>query len=173
MQWKEIRDYEGLYEINSNGKIRSVPRNGTKGGILKYCVNKDGYYTVSLCKNKKRKTYSVHRLVALHFLPNNDDTMQVNHINENKLDNRVCNLEWVTTKENINHGTRTKRQVETRNKKLYTQKVVCIDKKTMQIVREFDNIPQASEQMGICRECIKRCLDGKRKSTRNHIWKYK
>ena len=87
--WKEIKDYENLYEININGEIRSVKRIGTKGKYLKFYKNKDGYYQVQLCKNGKRKTHFVHILMAKTFL-NYNSLLQVNHINEIKTENFIA-----------------------------------------------------------------------------------
>lgn len=101
--WKPIGGYEGLYEVSNKGRVRSF-HNATcktkdKDGILRQF--KGTYYSVSLHKDKKQKTHDVHRLVADAFLPNPNNLPEVNHKNEDKLDNRVENLEWVTHKYNI------------------------------------------------------------------------
>lgn len=110
--WKEITGFEGLYEVSSIGNIRSLDRkipikNGLwniKGKVLKLCNDSDGYKIIGLSKNKLRKTYKVHRLVANAFIENTLNKPQVNHINGVKYDNRIDNLEWATNKENMVHA---------------------------------------------------------------------
>lgn len=102
--WKDIPNYEGLYQASNLGKIKSLYRNK----ILSPCKDKDGYLKVLLYKNKKRKNISVHRLIALTFLDNYDNFPVVNHKDENKQNNRVDNLEWCTIFYN-NRYKRTKK----------------------------------------------------------------
>ena len=104
--WKDIKGYEGKYQVSSEGRIWSISRQN----VLKPVLQRNGYYRVTLiAKNGKKINESVHRLVALMFIPNEECLTQVDHINEDKSDNRVCNLRWVTAKENTNHGTRNER----------------------------------------------------------------
>lgn len=102
--WRPIEGYEGLYEISNLGKIKSNFRQGSTTDFLKISNNGNGYMMVRLCKNGKAKKYYLHRLLAQTFIDNPEDKPQVNHINENRSDNRLENLEWVTQKENNNHG---------------------------------------------------------------------
>ena len=111
--WKPIEGYEGLYEVSNYGRIKSIIGfNGheyvKRNKILKNSRQnaKSSYYrsVVNLCKNKKAKTYKVHRLVARAFIPNPNNYPEVNHIDGNPLNNRVENLEWCTTKHNIHHA---------------------------------------------------------------------
>jgi len=111
-EWKYIPGYEGIYQASVQGQIRSVDRISHECGIKKFrksCVlepelQRDGYYHVNLSKENQVKTYLVHRLVALAFIPNPSDKPQVNHIDGNKLNNLVENLEWVTQSENMQHA---------------------------------------------------------------------
>ena len=116
--WKDYKDYEGLYQASNLGRMRSLDRwvkgpNSSirfcKGRILKPCTTKDGYLLVNLCKNGKVKSFLVHRLVAEAFIDNTDNLPQVNHKDENKLNNNVDNLEWCDAQYNSNYGTRTER----------------------------------------------------------------
>lgn len=100
-EWKDISDYEGLYKISNLGNVLSVKRNKQ---LAKSDSN--GYDTVNLSKNGKTTKCKVHRLVAINFIENIDNKPIVNHIDENKKNNRVSNLEWVTARENNIYGTR-------------------------------------------------------------------
>lgn len=112
--WKDVVGYEGLYKVSDKGNVYSIGRIGApgrkRGGrILKPGYDKDGYLRVYLCKNGKRKTRFIHRLVAGVFLPNPNGLQQVNHRDEVKDNNNVENLEWCTREYNNNYGTRTER----------------------------------------------------------------
>ena len=104
--WKDVKDYKGIYEVSSYGKVRNI----VDKHILKPGLTSKGYYNVILCKNKLHKGISIHRLVALAFIPNPENKKQVNHINGIKTDNRVENLEWATCSENIIHSYKIGKQ---------------------------------------------------------------
>ena len=111
--WKDVKGYEGVYRVSSFGRVRSLDRVSSigrklKGKVLKQKVTK-GYNMVSLSKDGNPKGKTVSRLVAKTFIPNPENKPEVNHIDENKQNNHVDNLEWVTAKENANHGTRKER----------------------------------------------------------------
>lgn len=106
--WKDIDGYEGKYKISNLGRVKSLVfsnRQSTflKERILKPQKNKK-YLQVSLCKNNKIKIINIHRLVALTFIPNPNNLPQINHIDGNKLNNIVENLEWCTCSQNIQHA---------------------------------------------------------------------
>jgi predicted XRE-type DNA-binding protein len=101
--WKDIESYEGYYQVSSHGKIKSFHRN-REGLLICLSEDKDGYLQVQLHKNKKRKWFRVHRLVAQAFVPNPDNKPIPNHKNGIKRDNDKSNLEWVTISENTQHG---------------------------------------------------------------------
>ena len=100
-EWKPIFEYEDIYMISNTGKIKNINTNK----ILKGYINKDGYTVITLTKNKKRKYKYLHRLVAIHFIPNPDNKPEVDHIIpvSDGGTNDANNLRWVTSKENTNN----------------------------------------------------------------------
>ena len=109
--WKDIKDYEGLSQVSNLGRVKSLGNGRTykTSRIRKLYKNKYGYLQVQLCKDGKRKWFRVNRLVATAFLDNPEGKTEVNHIDEDKTNNRVDNLKWEWHKDNINHGTRNER----------------------------------------------------------------
>jgi hypothetical protein len=101
--WKDINGFDGLYQISNFGNVKSINFNNTKTEkLMKLSIDRYGYNYVSFTKfNKKLK---VHRLVALTFIPNPENKITVNHIDENKLNNHVDNLEWYTVSEQNKHS---------------------------------------------------------------------
>ncbi len=111
MIWKDIPGYEGLYQVSNRGDVKSLDRITTgnrrrriKGKLLSKTFTSTGYYKVELCKDGKRKSLKVHRLVAIAFIKNPDCKPYINHIDCNPLNNCVENLEWCTPKENTAHS---------------------------------------------------------------------
>ena len=108
MIWKDIKCYEGFYQVNNLGKVKSLVRKGNlKERILKPSVGLNKYLHVVLCKNGQLKTFSVHRLVAEAFILNPNNRSCINHKDGDKLNNKVWNLEWATYKENMRHADTT------------------------------------------------------------------
>ena len=123
-KWKDIEGFEGRYKISNFGRVKSVERTVYYRGTNQTCADFDvakycpeiilktfvarGYEHISLRKGSKSKTYSIHRLVATHFIPNPNNYPSINHKDENKLNNKSDNLEWCTHKYNSNYGTRNK-----------------------------------------------------------------
>ncbi len=107
--WKDIIGYESEYQISSLGRVKSLARFGKRkfDKILKQTVGKRGYFEVQLYKNMSFKCKTIHRLVAEHFIVNPENKREVNHIDANKLNNNISNLEWVTPKENSIHAARS------------------------------------------------------------------
>ena len=183
-EWRDIAGYEGKYMVSNTGKVKSLNYSNTgKEGILEAHANEKGYLRVMLCKDGKKKVYRVHRLVAQAFIPNPDNLPQVNHIDENKENNCMDNLEWVTCSENINHGTRNQRVVEKlKGRKLseesvkkvaekLSKPVFSVDKVTGEI-KNFPSAIEASRQTGIDKGNITRCCQGKLKSAKGFYWHY-
>ena len=106
--WKDIKEFEGYYQVSDKGNVRSVTRHDGVheriGQPIKSVLKYNGYLQVGLRKHNKRKYISVHRLVAIHFIDNPKNKPQVNHIDCNKQNNNINNLEWVTSKENLYHA---------------------------------------------------------------------
>jgi len=117
-EWKEIKNYEGLYCISNYGRIKSLKHKNEK--ILVLSTNKDGYLKAKLFKNGKSKVVYAHRLVAITFLPNPNNFIIVNHKDENKQNNHINNLEWCTSKYNNNYGSRYYKN----NRKLYVNEAL-------------------------------------------------
>ena len=154
--WKDIEGYEGAYQVSNLGRVRSLDRYTdrldsvgnsrelfVKGKILKPAIMKKGYLRVSLSIGHRQATsLQVHRLVAQAFVQNPEKLPQVNHIDENKTNNRADNLEWVTNKENSNHGTRNKR-IATGN----AMPVIMMDKDYNEL-RRFESINEAARWLG-------------------------
>lgn len=108
-QWKSIDEYEGLYEVSSYGRVRSLDRFDklgriTWGRVLSPTNNDHGYYTVQLCNGGIEKRHYVHRLVAKAFVKNYGNLNEINHKDENKFNNNASNLEWCSRKYNVNYG---------------------------------------------------------------------
>lgn len=172
-EWRSIKGYEGLYEVSNFGLVRSLDRevdgsrNGgvrkIKGVILKPGVKADGYLQVHLSKGNEKGHYYVHRLVIEAFSSNPNGLPQVNHIDEDKTNNHIDNLEWVSSKENINHGERTAK----------TRKIVEQYTMNGDFVKEYRSLTEASLITGVASSNIGNVCNGKRKSAGNYIWKYK
>ena len=151
--WVDIKDYEGLYQVSNLGRIKTLPRIkrnfniNTKQleeivlpeKIRKPQLTKYGYYRVGLTKSHKQIYYSVHRLVAEAFIPNPENLPQINHKDENKLNNEINNLEWCTSKYNANYGTRNKRVSEPQMKKIR-----CVETDTV-----YKSLSEASRVTGV------------------------
>lgn len=170
---KEIfREIDGFpdYEISNLGRVCSFK--GRYPRILKPRKNRDGYPYVILCTSRKHVTKTVHRLVAEAFVPNPENKPQVNHIDEDKENNMAENLEWVTCRENINHGTGVKRSAESRmNHKSYSKSVVQYTPDGV-FLAEYPSIKEAERVTGIDHSLISKICKGKQKTAGGYIWCY-
>lgn len=101
-EWRDVKGYEGLYQVSNLGRARSF--HNQYGRVLKPIRTTDGYSQVTLSKNGKLKATRLHILVAQAFIPNPENKPQVNHIDGNRANCHVDNLEWATSKENIQHA---------------------------------------------------------------------
>ena len=114
--WKDIPNYENLYQISNYGRVRSLHNRYKNKLYLKPCATSKGYLSVSLCKDHTQKAFNIHRLVAEAFIPNPKNLPCINHIDENKENNIFSNLEWCTYQYNNTYGHRLERCSETRKK---------------------------------------------------------
>ena len=166
--WKAIAGYEGLYEVSDMGRVKSLNYNHTgTEKILKPGKHTCGYLMVSLCKDGKVEQHKIHRLVAEAFIPNPNNLETVNHKDEVKTNNTVCNLEWLSQKDNLNYGTRNKRAGEALSKQ-----VQMFDKSTGELLAPFPSLMEADRITGIAKQNISSCCLGKRKSVGGYIWRY-
>lgn len=121
MEWKDIKGYEGHYRISDNGDIFSLESNK----VLKTMSNKNGYTYIHLTKGGKKKSFTIHRLVALHFCEGYGEDLVVDHIDQNRDNNHCSNLRWISRKENSNNisaDTRAKvSEVSKRNARKVSQ----------------------------------------------------
>ena len=174
-EWRDVAGYEGLYQVSSEGRVKSLERTFidkigreryVKECFLKPGSDRGGYLRVGLCDGGKRKTLKVHRLVCEAFHENPDNKPQVNHINEIKTDNRACNLEWATARENSNFGTRTERLGKAQSKPV-GQYTLDGD-----LVKAWQSVNEVQRQTGFGCGNICNVANGKRKTAHGFIWKY-
>lgn len=164
--WKDIKGYEGLYQISNLGRVKSLSRivvfrgreRLQKETILREATSRKGYSLVSLQKEGTAKTQKVHRLVAKAFIPNQQNYPQVNHKDENKKNNCVDNLEWCDCKYNNNYGLRTSK----------------ISKKVLQIETGiiYPSVSEAHRKTKIDTANISGVCLGKIKTAGGYHWKY-
>ena len=165
--WKDIEEYEGLYQVSNLGRVKRV----TTGRILKGCKHSGGYLHICLYKNGSQFTKIIHRLVAQAFIPNPESKPQVNHIDEDKTNNMVSNLEWSTSNENNNHGTRNKRAGKAISKS-NSIPIIATNLKTGDST-EFCSGKECTRQLGVNSTGITNVLKGRRNHTGGYTFKYK
>ena len=171
--WKDIKDYEGLFQVSNLGRVKSLGNGGTykTSRIRKFYKNKGGYLQVQLCKDGKRKWFRVNRLVASAFLENPDNLPCVNHRNEIKTDNRAENLEWCSYEDNINHGTRNKRVSKAMTNGKLSKPVIqlSLDGK---LIREWPSTAECGRN-GFNIGHVAACCRGEEKTHKGFLWMYK
>lgn len=161
-EWKPIKGYEEVYEVSNLGLVRRKKKtnSGDVGSLLRKTLDKNGYERVCLCKNGTSKRYSLHRIVAENFLDGNGE--DVNHIDGNKSNNCVSNLEWCTHKENMEKAVQTGL--------IKTKRVrQCINGKVVQI---YNSLCDVCRTTGYSKANISKCCQGKRKSAYGYEWKF-
>ena len=178
--WKDIPGYAGLYQISNAGHIRAYSK--MRGPVLLRAknlqsrVNKHGYLQKTLVNENGRKTWDIHRLVALTFIPNPENKPCIDHINTNRTDNRVENLRWVTYSENNRNPITLAKQRQRigpmagKYGELHPRSVrVSQYAKDGTFLRSYGSIAEAKRKTGI--NNIWFCLSGKRKTAGGFIWK--
>jgi hypothetical protein len=173
--WKDIKGYEGLYQISNLGRIKSLDKKDSigrkiKGKLMRNIVRKDGYFGIILSKDGKAKDFLIHRLVAQAFVLNKDNYKEVNHKDECKQNNNATNLEWCNRKYNVNYGNANKERRKTllnRNGK----KIKQYDK-NRGLIEYYESLGDANRKTGINISHISQCCNKKRKTAGGYIWEY-
>lgn len=188
--WKDIKGYEGLYQISSYGRVKSLERiiklsnnfgnfsYKTSERMLQLITNNKGYYVVSLVKNKQKKQHRVHQLVAKHFLNNENNFNCINHIDGDKKNNHVNNLEYCTDSHNIKEAYRIglKKPNFCMLGKLDDKCPNSIPVNQLTIdgvfIKRWNSSREAMRQLNMKANHIMDCCMGKRKSTYGYRWEY-
>lgn len=171
MEWKPVVGFEGLYSVSDTGEIRSERRKRN----MTVQVNRYGYYQVILSVNRKQNMRLVHRMVAQAFICNKQNLPQVNHIDENKLNNSVDNLEWCTLEYNQCYGTVVQRRVETHLRKNIAARFYKPVKCTFVLggaVSEYKSQHCAALETGVSRKQIIACCKGRKETAGGRKWEY-
>lgn len=162
--WKDIKGYEGLYQISDVGNIKNVK----SGLLMKQNQKRNGYMDIALFKDGKYKYPSVHRIVAASFVSNPLFKSEVNHIDGNKMNNSAANLEWVTRNENLKHAFESKlRENDVSNKK-----IICWRKEKPKEKIFFSSIYQAARSLKISQGNICMVCKNQRSTASGYIFRY-
>ena len=158
--WKEN---DNRYSVSNFGRVKSNYAN--KERILKPYLNKDGYLKVDIRHGDYRKSMSVHRLVAIAFIPNPDNLEQINHKDEDKTNNCIDNLGWCTIDYNCNYGTRNERKAIGCQKNIFS-----VDRDG--VITHYDSVLQASQILHLEKTAISKVLTNKTKTAGEMLWFY-
>lgn len=171
--WKDIKDYEGLYQVSNLGRVKRLAhkrcdRNQMlKERIVKTVIpKKDWYPYLSLCKNGARKNHFIHRLVAEAFIPNTHNFPCINHIDGNKKNNAISNLEWCTFSHNNREACRL-------GLNKGTSKITLQFDKNGNFIKEWCSTRKAEQTLKISNGKVSWCCIGKRKTAGGYKWRYK
>lgn len=179
--WKDIPGYEGIYQASDSGKVKVlsrivyVSRSGYRTGSYSYVAPekimkpsiRTNYLCLTLTKDGQKYNHTVHRLIARTFLDNYSDALEVNHKDENKLNNCIDNLEMCTRIYNKNYGTGNIRSARHRSKP-----VQQLNKEGI-IIREWNSINEACRQTGVSVKDIWRCCNNEKATAKGYKWRYK
>lgn len=186
--WKDVVGYEGLYQVSNIGRVKSIrKRKPTKANqsdrkcvIMQPYSGAARYLGVTLRKDGKGKTHTVHRLVARAFLPNPFGFPCVNHKDEDCFNNHVDNLEWCTQEYNANHGNAIlKRSISNSKHAPYYGKTVCAYTKDNEFVGSYPSIGEAADALDLkattaraIRYYVNRCCLGMQETAYGFKWRY-
>lgn len=177
--WKDIPGFEDCYQISNMGRVRSLDRKATSGKtlpgqIINPILQRSGYYHVGLWRGGRCHQRRVHRLVAEAFIPNPENKPTVNHLNEDKTDNRAENLEWATYKENTVYGNCIEKRTANRNPNAPNRRMTVIRIAPDGTEVEFKSITEALKALGKNPKDghISQCCKGKQKTAFGYQWKY-
>ena len=177
--WKDIQNYEGLYQVSNLGRVKSLPKTwvGYKGGLCKHNgfvitpqSNRQGYKATYLSKNGIKQRFSIHRLVAYHFVENLNNYPIVNHLNGIKDDNKAENLQWCTSSQNNKHARNTGLNKTT---DLMIRLLIERHNKTVLNVQTgifYDSAKEAAYTHGINHSTLIGKLSGARRNNTNLIY---
>lgn len=161
--WKEIPDYEGIYQVSNLGKIRSCKNNK----IRKQIKQRSGYMRIILTKDAKQKAIAVHILVAKCFVNNKNNYPFVNHIDGNKENNNANNLEWVTASQNMKHA------IQNGLIKPHKWSVKVAQYSTDgELIKIWDRMADAARFLNCHHSQISDCCRGKQNTCKGYIWRY-
>lgn len=167
--WKEFSISKFVYLISNYGNIK----NKTTGNIRKHKISKFGYHRIALGVGNYKKHFLIHRLVATLFIPNPNNLPQVNHIDGNKNNNYVGNLEWCSRKENMQHAHKLGLiKNENIRKSLIKRWVPIIAYKNGIKIGRYENIKLCCEDLGVFSANVNSVLKGKYKQTNGYTFKY-
>jgi hypothetical protein len=186
-EWKDVVGYEGLYQVSNLGRIKSLPRISkttrgakefkylVKGQILTPQKRRHGYLSVFLYgKSQEKGSFeqkSVHRLVAEAFIPNPNGFAEVNHIDEDKQNNKAENLEWITHADNTNYGNAQKKRIA---KLINGPKAKAVSQFDLdgRFIRTFPSMAEVKRQLGYDQSNIHRAANGKYFQAYGYLWRY-
>ncbi len=179
--WKPVPGYEDFYEVSDCGNIRSIAVFSAKyqriiqrrsPRMLRQETSHDGYKRVVLSLYGKHRHFSVHRIVALSFLPNPGNLQEVNHKDENPANNHVFNLEWCSPSYNSNYGTLPQRISQRQTNAPYHSKKVVQLSMEGKVISTFPSTCEAERQTGVSSECICRACKGRYSHAGGYKWEY-
>lgn len=178
--WKDIKGFEGLYQVSNEGRVKSLKRDS----IMKQQKKRYGYYNIGLYNKGEYKWFRVHRLVAEAFIPNPNEYPIINHRDENPSNNVVENLEWCDVKYNVNYGTAIERKREKQLNHPNESKIVLQYTLDGELIGEFPSTAEVERKLGYDHSHIARCCNGgyfdkarnkwhNSNTYKGFMWKYK
>ena len=188
--WKDIKDFEGMYQVSNFGRARSVDRFDSmgrlhKGDIKAVSDNGKGYKIVRMYKDNKPKICYIHRLVATSFIENPDNKPEVHHIDSDRSNNKLENLQWVTSKENNNFPEHIKSMKKNPNWLKNSKSAMAKAREKAMVVNsyrtkftrgdvslEFSSLAEGARQLGLDKGCCTRVANGKQKHTHGYKIEY-